>query len=256
MKSVMIAHAVRKTDLRYWLPLLAMVSVSSSQCNLTMSQGQMTGRVTGISCLEYSYPDVTFAQCTLHCYPQAQCRVAYLKCQNSSCFCVLCPGVEDIDFSVDDEEFFLKGRSLAENVAIPIPPGKTVSIPGGLFAGQLIVAKVVLASSYTAFYFNHSNGDVALLMSIRLYSHLLVRNSKINGHWGPEEISSPHFNFAPGQEIEVMYIITQAEYKVYIDKLLFFTYQHRLHVNLASIEFFLISGGGTGGNCKSLFVII
>ena len=67
----MTLHAVRRMDLRYWLPFLALVSLSSSQCDLTPSEGQMTRRVTGISCLEYSYVAITFFQCALNCYPQA-----------------------------------------------------------------------------------------------------------------------------------------------------------------------------------------
>ena len=92
-------------------------SLSSSLFDLTPSQDQMTGRITGISCLEYA--DMTFAQCALCCYPLALCRVAYLKCESSSCFCVLCAGVEEIDFSVVDEKFFLNGRVLEKNLAIP-----------------------------------------------------------------------------------------------------------------------------------------
>ena len=254
MKSVMTLHAVRTTELMYWLPLLAMVSLSSSQCVLTPSKGQMTGRVTGISCLEYSYPDVTFAQCALYCYLEAQCRVAYLKCESPSCFCVLCPAVEEIDFSVVDEKFFLKGRVLVKNVSF-LSPSQEISIPVELFVGQVIVAKIVLPSYKINLYFTLPNGDIPLMTSFRMQTRAIVRNSATNGHWGTEERSIPHFNFSPGQEVEVVCIITQAVYRVYIDKREFFTYQHRVQTDLASIHSLGLSSSGTSGECKSLFVI-
>ena len=256
MKSLLTLHAVRKMDIRFCLPLLLMVSLSSSECDLTPSPGQMTGRVTGMTCLEYAYANVTFFQCALQCYLQAQCRVAYQKCESYSCFCVFCSGVEEIDFGVVDEKFFLKGRVLAKNVAIP--PGQNVSMPGGLFVGQVIVAKVALTSGWTILFFELPNSDILFTMSIRMQTRSVVRNSYINGRWGSEERSKPHFNFAPGQEVEVVYIIRQSEYNVYIDKVPFFTFKHRVHDNLAAVQFYHIGGGGTetGGNCKSLFVII
>ena len=254
MNSMMTLHAVIRMDPRYWLPLLALVSLSSSQCDLTPSQGQMTGRVTGISCLEYSYAAMTFLQCALKCYRQAQCRVAYLKCENSSCICVLCPGVEEIDFSVGYETFFLKGRVLAKNATIP--PDQRETIPGGLSVGQVIVAKLVLASEYTALRFDLPNGDIAFAMSIRVGYSPVIRNTFRNGQWGLQESSKPHFNFTSGQEVEIVCIITQVGYKVYIDKILFFTYQHRLQINLATIQYVVIDAGGTSGHCKSLLLVI
>ena len=138
--------------------------------------------------MEYSYAAINFLQCALKCYPQAQCRAAYPKCENSICFCVLCLGVEIIDFSVVDEKLFLEGRVMAKNATMS--PDQKETIPGGLSVGQIIVAKVVMTSGITFSKCNLPNGDVTLSVSIWIRSRFIVSNSKINGHWARGEINT------------------------------------------------------------------
>ena len=94
--------------------------------------------------------------------------------------------------------------------------------------GQVLVAKLVLASRFTGLHVDLSNGDIAFVMSFWIWSRDVVKNTIINGSLGLEEFLKPHFNFTPGQEVEIVCIITQVGYTVYIDKILFFIYHHRL----------------------------
>ena len=248
----MTLHTVRRMDFWFWLPLLVAVSLCSDQCDLTPGPGPTTGRVTGISCQKFD--NMTVGQCVLQCLAWTECRVAYVECGGSVCVCVLCRGAHAIDFSIAGETFYLKGRVLAaENMAIP--PARTVSIPGGLSVGQVFVARVSLTSDRTYLLFLTPADIYAFVVEFRMYTRAIVRNTRFQWGWSYEERSKPHFNFAAGQEIEIVIIVRQADYMVYIDKVPFFTFKHR-YTDLESIQTFESSGIGAGGNFKSFFLTI
>ncbi|KAK3726245.1 hypothetical protein RRG08_033409 [Elysia crispata] len=250
LSSFQLYDAARGLHSRSWVPLLATFSLISAQCDLTAGPGQMSGEVTATSCVEYIAVDMTVGRCALLCHFQVECFVAYTNSDDGVFRCILCEGVEAIDFTAVHENFYLGGRVLLENHGSV--PSHRLSLAGGLSVGQVMVVKFVMWSDRTFFLLIQTNGHYAMLVEFRLYSRAIVRNSKL-GWWGHEERSKPHFNFVAGQEVEIVYIVRQNDYMIYIDKLPFFTFQHRV-TDLESIQYFEFAGSGSGGNLKSFSI--
>lgn len=61
-----------------------------------------------------------------------------------------------------------------------------------------------------------TTADVALHVNPRFDSGpaVLVRNSLINGSWGPEERGGPYFPLLPGFQFEMIILATSNHYKV------------------------------------------
>ncbi|GFO46535.1 galectin [Plakobranchus ocellatus] len=163
---------------------------------------------------------MTSSRCALRCHAALDCRAAIAVCSSSACFCIHCADIFNNDFAAIGVESHLKGRIFAEYLAFP--PDRQISIPNGLSVGQVLRVKVKLASDSTSLkLLSQENAFTAFLIDFRFYAKSIVRNSNIQG-WGLEERYKPHFNFSPGQEIDVLYIVRSTEYVVYIDSAQFF----------------------------------
>ena len=238
--------------LMYWLSLLATVSlISSQQCDMTPTPTQMVGKIQGISCINFSNFSWAAGQCILHCYHLNKCRVAFLQCQDLECACILCQGVHAIDFTKVDKKFYLKGQVLGENLSLP--PYRRWNIPdGNLEVGQVIIARVVLATTNTKLFLTYLNLDIALFIQIKVGSRTVARSTRINWQFSPQETEVPYFNFTVGQEIEVVYVIRSDEYWVYFDKTIFFTYHHQ--ISLEAVVFFEATAIGSMGVISYAFI--
>ncbi|GFO46546.1 galectin [Plakobranchus ocellatus] len=247
-----IFAAPNRMYLRYWLPLILTLSLTSGECDLTPRYDSVVpGNVTGISCQEDHTPNMTSSRCVLLCHAALGCRAAVAVCSSSACFCTHCADIFNIDFEAVGVESHLKGRIFAEYLAFP--PGRLIPIPNGLSVGQVIRVRVKLASYSTRLLLlTQENANIAFSMAFRFYSKSIVRNSYIKG-WGPEERSKPHFNFSPGQEIEVLYIVKSTEYVVYINSENFFAFEHRVH-DLHSIKNIQIDSMNSAGSLIHVFI--
>ncbi|GFR62415.1 galectin [Elysia marginata] len=234
-----------------WLPMLATVTLISGQCDVTPSAG-IAGQVSGTVCLEYQLStNMTAIKCILQCFLEEECRVAYIDSDGGLTRCVKCQGIQSIEFtSAVHEKFYLHGEVLTENLVTA--PQQKLFIAGGLAVGQVVILKGVLWSQRTFILFTLTNNNYAFLIEFRLYSAAIVRNAKF-GYWGHEERSKPHFNFTAGQEVEIVCIVGQEEYVVFMDKLFFFTFRHRT-LDLGAINYLEYAGTGTAGSLSSFFI--
>ncbi|RUS76280.1 hypothetical protein EGW08_015952 [Elysia chlorotica] len=228
--------------------LLANLYIISSQCDLAIGPGQITGKVTATSCVEVLVADFSVGQCYLLCHYRIECHVAYTDTTNGVFRCVLCREVEAIDYTAAPEHFFLRGKVLFENHGAV--SSEIVSLPGGLSVGQVIVVQFVMGSDRTFLLMVQTEDHYPFLVEFRISSSDIVRNAKF-GSWGYEERSKPHFNFSAGQLVEIVYIVRHADYMVYIDRFPFFTFQHRT-ADLQSIQKFELTGTAT--NLKSIAI--
>ncbi|KAL6466286.1 hypothetical protein MHYP_G00264190 [Metynnis hypsauchen] len=57
---------------------------------------------------------------------------------------------------------------------------------------------------------------------------VIVRNSRIDSAWGPEEREIPFFPFTPGRPFVIDILCTSSGYRVEVDKTLVLNFQHRI----------------------------
>ncbi|GFR75207.1 galectin [Elysia marginata] len=79
------------------------------------------------------------------------------------------------------------------------------------------------------------------MTAIRFNERSVVSNSFI-GYWGGENRYTPHFNFQQGQELNVFCVVNSQRYELYLDRVMFKQFPHRLPIDKIS-EFSL--GGAT-----------
>lgn len=73
------------------------------------------------------------------------------------------------------------------------------------------------------------NGDVALHFNPRLPQNYIVRNCRVKGCWGREEVASPlSFNLHRGQRFAVQVLVTDKEFLICVNGRHFNAFQHRL----------------------------
>ncbi|XP_053673024.1 galectin-9-like [Anopheles nili] len=73
------------------------------------------------------------------------------------------------------------------------------------------------------------NGDVALHFNPRLPQNYIVRNCRVKGCWGREEVASPlSFNLHRGQRFAVQVLVTDKEFLICVNGRHFSAFQHRL----------------------------
>lgn len=76
-------------------------------------------------------------------------------------------------------------------------------------------------------YLNESN-DIALHINPRLRTKAIVRNTRVNGKWGREELYLSHpFMFRPGDRFEIRVLVTDDCYLIAINGHHFAQYMHR-----------------------------
>lgn len=75
----------------------------------------------------------------------------------------------------------------------------------------------------------HLHRDIALHINPRLPQNYIVRNTKINGKWGKEEVtSSLPFTLNRGQRFAIQILVTDDYYLISVNGLHFTTYAHRI----------------------------
>ncbi|XP_053662599.1 galectin-8-like [Anopheles marshallii] len=73
------------------------------------------------------------------------------------------------------------------------------------------------------------NGDVALHFNPRLPQNYIVRNCRVKGCWGREEVASPlSFNLHRGQRFAVQVLVTDKEFLICVNGRHFNAFRHRL----------------------------
>ncbi|GFR85186.1 hypothetical protein ElyMa_000689900 [Elysia marginata] len=161
------------------LLLLVKVTVNTNQCDLSPRLDPLVGEVNGTTCTTWSSDDVTIAHCVLQCHILADCRVAYQSCEGRSCHCVLCRGVDAIDFARLDKQFYLKGTEVAADVTFP--PDLNWDLPGGgLSVGRVIRVRVVLPKERLDLVLSDSHSNNAFVIRMNMFTKGIRRNSKIN----------------------------------------------------------------------------
>ncbi|XP_062551121.1 galectin-6-like [Armigeres subalbatus] len=73
------------------------------------------------------------------------------------------------------------------------------------------------------------NSDLALHFNPRLPQNYIVRNCRVKGVWGKEEVASPlSFNLHRGQKFKVQILVTDKEFLMCVNGRHFNTFKHRL----------------------------
>lgn len=86
------------------------------------------------------------------------------------------------------------------------------------------------------FVINHPTKDIALHFNPRLPQNYIVRNCKINGSWGTEEVTSPlKFSLFRGQPFAIQFLVTEHEFYISINGRHFASFRHRLPYDLINI---------------------
>ncbi|XP_064149550.1 galectin-4 [Loxodonta africana] len=110
----------------------------------------------------------------------------------------------------------------------PVPfSGK---LQGGLIARRTIIIKGFVPPSAKSFVINFkvgASGDVAMHINPRLNEGIVVRNSHLNGSWGPEERMISYNPFAHGQFFELSIRCGMDRFKVYGNDQHIFDFPHR-----------------------------
>lgn len=75
----------------------------------------------------------------------------------------------------------------------------------------------------------HTHNDIALHVNPRLPQNYIVRNTKINGRWGKEEVtSSLPFLLKRGERFTIQILVTESCYLMSVNGLHYTTYAHRI----------------------------
>ncbi|KXJ84409.1 hypothetical protein RP20_CCG021453 [Aedes albopictus] len=73
------------------------------------------------------------------------------------------------------------------------------------------------------------NSDLALHFNPRLPQNYIVRNCRVKGVWGKEEVASPlSFNLHRGQKFKIQILVTDKEFLMCVNGRHFNTFKHRL----------------------------
>ncbi|XP_014651848.1 PREDICTED: galectin-9-like, partial [Ceratotherium simum simum] len=111
------------------------------------------------------------------------------------------------------------------------------SILGGLYPSKSITVSGTVLPSAQRFYINlHSGNDIAFHLNPRFKENAVVRNTQVNGSWGPEERSlSGKMPFTRGQSFSVCITCESHCLRVTVDGGHLCEYYHRLK-NLRAIN--------------------
>ncbi|XP_045692900.1 galectin-9-like isoform X2 [Phyllostomus hastatus] len=110
----------------------------------------------------------------------------------------------------------------------PIP--YFTAIPGGMYPSKSITVSGTVLPSAERFHINlRSGSDIAFHLNPRFNENAVVRNTQINGSWGPEERGLPQaMPFSRGQGFLVWIMCESHCFKVAVNGQHLFDYYHRL----------------------------
>nr|XP_023419799.1 LOW QUALITY PROTEIN: galectin-4 [Cavia porcellus] len=134
---------------------------------------------------------------------------------------------------------FLGGQSAPTHVPVMSGPPVfqsglcpyTGRLHGGLTPRKTIIIKGFVPPTAKSFAINFkvgSTGELALHINPRLHEGVVVRNSHLNGSWGPEERRLPFNPFGPGQYFDLSIRCGNDRFKVYANGQQLFDYAHRV----------------------------
>ncbi|XP_013358801.1 PREDICTED: galectin-5-like [Chinchilla lanigera] len=117
-----------------------------------------------------------------------------------------------------------------EAIPLPYPIPYVASIPGGLQPSRVITVSGTVLPNAKRFHISlHAGTDIAFHLNPRFSENTVIRNSRINGSWGPEEKSWPvNMPFIPEHSFKVEIICKTDRYKVTVDGHHLLEYTHRL----------------------------
>lgn len=99
--------------------------------------------------------------------------------------------------------------------------------------------------------YGHSHHDIALHVNPRLPQNYIVRNTKINGRWGKEEVtSSLPFSLKRGNRFAIQILVTEENYLISVNGLHFTLYAHRIPYN--RVTCLQVTGDVTDVNVEQL----
>ncbi|XP_053512883.1 galectin-9-like isoform X2 [Artibeus jamaicensis] len=127
------------------------------------------------------------------------------------------------------------------NPTYPIP--YFTAIPSGMYPSKSITVSGTVLPSARRFHINlRSGSDIAFHLNPRFDENTVVRNTQINGSWGPEERGLPRaMPFSRGQGFSVWIISEGHCFKVAVNGHHLLEYNHRLK-NLAAINNLEVAG--------------
>ena len=107
------------------------------------------------------------------------------------------------------------------------------SFLGGLYEGYTLCISGRPNTSADCFAINFfvNNTDIAFHFNVRLPQSLVVRNSLINGIWGPEEREIPYFPFIVGQTFGIIIKVKPHKYVIEVNGQHFCDYEHRIAIS-------------------------
>lgn len=86
-----------------------------------------------------------------------------------------------------------------------------------------------------------ATGAIALHLNPRVTKGVVVRNSFLNGQWGPEETSLSCNPFVPGQPFDLLICASPYGFKVFANGQHIFDYQYRTFV-FTTVDMLTIAG--------------
>ncbi|GFR67872.1 galectin [Elysia marginata] len=238
-----------------WLFLLTSPPLVSASCSLSPPtlMRKFPGRVTGRTCDDVSWSNITRAQCVMHCLSRQECTLVSIECEAGPCRFSVCQGVEDIDDANSTSplsEAYLIGSDIKKNWTVP--PVLMVLLPSTVVVGQVFRFLLNLPTTYMSLKVA-IGAQAPFLLTFNVSSSRIIRNTFLNNSWGDKEEEIPYYDFPANSEVEVIYIVRSQDYKVYVNSVFFFTFQHR-EPDLTLINRFETYGRGDFGIMKSLFV--
>ncbi|GFS14395.1 galectin [Elysia marginata] len=238
-----------------WLFVLTPAPLLVNTCNLSPPTliNRLPGRVTGLACQDLSGTITTTAQCVIHCLSQEGCSMVRIDCGGGRCRCSVCQGVEDIEdvtSATPLAEFYLLGSILLSNWTVP--PAKYVHLPVPIVTGHVFRFVLNLGTKRSSIELMIGS-QIAFYLQFRLNTGGIIRTWLLNNKWGQNEYEVPHKNFSPNSEVELIYIVSPVDYKVYVNSVFFFTFQHR-EPNLSRIDKIKFAAEGDSGRLKSFFM--
>ncbi|XP_029140059.1 galectin-6-like [Protobothrops mucrosquamatus] len=118
-------------------------------------------------------------------------------------------------------------------------------IPRDLGASRTISVQGFIPKNTKRFEIKFMAGqDIALRINPRMKERTVVRNSFLNGRWGPEENDLPFNPFQYGQYFELSIHYDKHEFQIYTNGHPFFNYAHR-YIPIEHIRTLKITGDVT-----------
>ncbi|XP_029427189.1 galectin-4-like isoform X2 [Rhinatrema bivittatum] len=124
----------------------------------------------------------------------------------------------------------------------PVPYYGNVS--GGMSPKRTVIIRGFIPQGANRFHVNFKvsySGDVALHINPRMTECVVVRNSFLNGAWGPEERDLPNNPFRPGEYFDLSVRCGNYRFKVFMNGQHLFNYEHRFR-NFQQIDAIEVDG--------------